>query len=193
MTESVSLRNWLFKALAVETALDALESDGVGVRATTDPGALQRVMRLEEFSPSVRRGAMEALPAYLAFFCLENAVRELITDRLAENHGPSWWLDKVPGAIREKTSRKQAAEGKDRWHMARGAAEIYYTDFGDLKSIITSNWPDFEDLFPDQNWIIARLAELEASRNIIAHSNVLEDREMIRLRLYVQDWLRQVG
>jgi hypothetical protein len=40
---------------------------------------------------------------------------------------------------------------------------------------------------------MARLAELEASRNIIAHSNVLEEREMTRLRLYVQDWLRQVG
>ena len=193
MTESVSLRNWLFKVLAVETALDDLESDGVGVRAAADPGALQRVMRLEEFSSPVRKAAMEALPAYLAFFCLENAVRELIADRLGENQGPAWWLDKVPSAIRDKVSKRQEAEGKDRWHIARGAAQIYYTDFGDLKSIITSNWLDFQDLFPDQNWVMARLAELEASRNIIAHSNVLEEREMTRLRLYVQDWLRQVG
>jgi hypothetical protein len=189
----MTLRNWLFKALAVEATLDELESEGVGVRAATDPGALQRVMRLEEFSSPVRKGAMEALPAYLAFFCLENAVRELIADRLAENHGSAWWPSKVPGTIREKVAKRQGAEGKDRWHMARGAAEIYYTDFGDLKSIITSNWQDFEDLFPDQAWVMARLAELEASRNIIAHSNVLEDREMTRLRLYVQDWLRQVG
>ena len=77
-------------------------------------------------------------------------------------------------------------------HRARCRPDLL-PDFGDLKSIITSNWLDFQDLFPDQNWVMARLAELEASRNIIAHSNVLEEREMTRLRLYVQDWLRQVG
>jgi hypothetical protein len=88
--------------------------------------ALPFVMRLEEFSSPVRKAAMEALPAYLAFFCLENAVRELIADRLGENQGPAWWLDKVPSAIRDKVSKRQEAEGKDRWHIARGAAQIYY-------------------------------------------------------------------
>ncbi len=80
-----------------------------------------------------------------------------------------------------------------RWHIRRGEQEIYYTDFGDLRSMIQSNWTDFEDLFPDQNWITSRLDELEASRNIIAHSNVLDDREIGRIALYLQDWTRQVG
>jgi Swt1-like HEPN len=193
VTEATNLRSWLFKGLAVENRLDELEASGVGVRASTDPGALQRVMRLEEFSGPIRANAMQALPAYLAFFCLENAVRELIADRLQENHGADWWKDTAPGAIQEKALKRQEAEGKDRWHTERGATPIHYTDFGDLKSIMTANWAEFADLFPDQNWMIARLTELEASRNIIAHSNVLEERELIRLRLYVQDWLRQVG
>ena len=61
------------------------------------------------------------------------------------------------------------------------------------KNLIISHWQDFEDLMPDQNWVSSRLDELEASRNIIAHSNVLEDREIERMRLYLEDWTRQVG
>jgi hypothetical protein len=57
----------------------------------------------------------------------------------------------------------------------------------------TNHFADFEDLFADQNWVSARLDELEASRNVIAHSNLLDDREMGRIRLYLQDWIRQVG
>jgi hypothetical protein len=77
--------------------------------------------------------------------------------------------------------------------MSRGAGPLFYTDFGDLKSIIQSNWPAFDDLFPDQNWLLARLTELEASRNIIAHMNPLDERENARLGLYLRDWTRQVG
>lgn len=193
MTEGPALRNWLFKALSVETTLDGLESDGVGVRATADPGALQRVLPLEDFPADIRRSAMTALPAYLAFFCLENSVRELVIGRLSEAHGSGWWDEKVAKGIKEKVAKRQEKEGGDRWHTRRGEHNVYYTDFGDLKSIITNNFADFEDLFPDQNWITSRLDELELSRNIIAHSNVLEARELERIRLYLHDWVRQVG
>lgn len=77
--------------------------------------------------------------------------------------------------------------------MRRGAGEIHYTDFGDLTSLIRNNWASFEDLFPDQNWVITRLEELEATRNIVAHSNVLDERELQRLRLHMKDWILQVG
>jgi hypothetical protein len=90
------------------------------------------------------------------------------------------------------TGRKEK-EGKNRWHVRRGEHEIFYTDFGDLRLLIQNNWQDFEDLFPDQNWITTRLDELETSRNIIAHSNILERREVDRIRLYSNDWFRQVG
>jgi hypothetical protein len=52
-----------------------LEAEGLAVRAATDPAALQRVMPLDDFSPPIRQAAMKTLPAFLAFFCLENAVR----------------------------------------------------------------------------------------------------------------------
>lgn len=77
--------------------------------------------------------------------------------------------------------------------MRRGATEIYYTDFGDLASIIRNNWEHFEDLFPDINWVVSRFDELEKSRNIVAHNNLLESHEVGRITLYLRDWIRQVG
>jgi hypothetical protein len=183
----------MFKGLAVETTLDGIEADGVAVRASTDPRALQRVIPLEDFSAAIRRTAMRTLPAYLAFFCLENSIREVVLDRLSENHGVTWWEERVSRAIRDRVETRRQQEGLKRWHIRRGEHEIYYTDFGDLKSIMQNNWADFEDLFPDQNWVTSRLDELEASRNIIAHSNVLDEREIGRIALYLQDWTRQVG
>lgn len=187
------LRNWLFKGLSVESRLDELEVEGVSVRATTDPGAIQRVLPLEDFSPSIRKSAMSALPAYLAFFCLENAVRELVSERLLDVHGNTWWDTKVSSAIKNKVQSRKDKEGINRWHIQRGASELYYTDFGDLSSIVTNNWSDFEDLFPDQLWITSRLNDLESSRNVIAHMNTLDDREISRIKMYLEDWSKQVG
>lgn len=193
MTDSGVLRNWLFSGLVVDDVLQRLEHEGVAVRPESDPGALQRVLSLENFSRDVRRDAMAALPAYLALFCLENAVRELVAERLAENHGSDWWDTCAPSKVAQKATDRQEKEGKARWHAQRGAHAINYTDFGDLKSIIVNNWSEFDDLLPDRNWVTSRLDEFEASRNVIAHSNVLEVREIDRMRLYLEDWARQVG
>jgi len=154
---------------------------------------MQRVLPIDEFSHTIRNAAMQALPAYLAFFCIENAVRELINERLTDVHGPDWWDTKTSSALRKKVEDRRAKEGANRWHIARGEHPIYYTDFGDLKSLLQQNWPDFEDLFPDLNWIASRIGELELSRNVIAHSNTLDERELARIRLYMQDWIKQVG
>lgn len=188
-----AMRSWLFKGLAVEQALDELERSGMAVRAETDPQALQRVMPMEDFSGDLRRAGMRALPAYLAFFMLENSARELIVDRLQEKHGTDWWQTCATRPVQKSVAGRQEKEGKNRWHMQRGASEIYYTDFGDLSSLIQNNWEAFEDLFPDIDWVLARFRELEASRNIVAHNNLLDERELDRLKMYLADWVKQVG
>lgn len=193
MTNRQDLRDWLFRGLAAEELLDSMEQDGIAVRASADPRALQRVLPLEDFPLAIRRAALDALPAYLAFFCLESSVRAVVSERLSEVHGADWWAGCATAPVAKKVEDRKSKEGPNRWHTRRGAHEIHYTDFGDLKAIIRKNFVDFEDLFPDENWVVSRLDELEASRNIIAHSNVLEDRELSRVRLYLDDWLRQVG
>lgn len=193
MTDLRDVRNWLFKGVAVEQALTSLEGEGVAVRAASDPGALQRVLPLEDFSGDIREAAMSALPAYLAFFCIENAVRELIRERMSQQHGNDWWDTCVATGIREKVAQRREKEGQNRWHTRRGAHELNYTDFGDLALILQNAWADFSDLFPDVSWITNRLRELELSRNVIAHNNVLDKHELDRIRMYLSDWLRQVG
>lgn len=190
---TVSIAEWLFKGLNVESALNEMEASGYAVRGASDPQAIQRVMPLEDFSQAIRTAALESLQAHLAFFCFENSARELIAQRLAENHGTTWWDDCTNGTLKRKVQERQDKEGKNRWHMKRGAGEIYYTDFGDLASIIRNNWEDFEDLFPDPEWIFTRFNELELSRNIVAHNNILEKNEIDRIKLYLRDWTRQVG
>lgn len=192
VTELAQLRSWLFKGVAVEDVLTEMERAGVSVRASTDPSALQRVLPIEDFSAEIRTNAMANLPAYLAFFCLENAVRELIVERMLQQHGSDWWT-KVPRGIADKVASRREKEGNNRWHSRRGAEEIYYTDFGDLALIIQNAWVDFSDLFPDVAWITSRLKDLELSRNVIAHNNLLDKLEVDRIRMYLSDWLRQVG
>ena len=87
MTDIGNLRSWMFATLAVDDVLNNLERDGLAVRPENDPAAVQRVLPLEAFSREIRRSAMRALPAYLAMFCLENAIRELVAERLSEDCG----------------------------------------------------------------------------------------------------------
>ena len=84
-------------------------------------------------------------------------------------------------------------ESANPWHGKRGSAPIFYTDIKHLFSIIKNNWPDFEDLFPNQNWIETRISEIEISRNIVAHNNPLAKRDIQRLSLYFEDWENQIN
>lgn len=192
MTRS-TIRDWLYRVLATEELVDRMELEGLSVRDAADPRAVQRVLPIDDFSPTIRSAAMTALPVYLAFFCLENAVRELINERMTDVHGADWWESLASSQLRKKVDDRRQKEGANRWHVARGVHAIYYTDFGDLRSLLQNNWTDFEDLFPDQNWVLTRIGELELSRNVIAHCNTLDDREVSRVRLYLQDWIKQVG
>src|SRR3989442_10865423 len=79
LTNRPDIRNWLFKSLAVEQSLERIENEGIAVRPASSPSSVQRLVPLEDFTPAVRQSAMRAMPAYLAFFCLENSVRELVS------------------------------------------------------------------------------------------------------------------
>jgi hypothetical protein len=112
---------------------------------------------------------------------------------MLEVYGNKWWEEKVSSKIKSKVKQRREKEGINRWHIQRGASEIFYTDFGDLSSIVQTNWVSFEDLFPELQWVSSRLSDLEASRNIIAHMNILDERETDRIKMYLEDWTKQIG
>jgi hypothetical protein len=73
----------------------------------------------------------------------------------------------APKAVKDRVNQRRDKEAKNRWHVQRGANEIYYTDFGGLPLLIQGNLARLRGPVPDQHWIANRLNDLEASRNII--------------------------
>lgn len=182
----------IFKAFLLEDSLDRLEDNGIAVRKDPREPAKDE-HHLQDFSPKIRHQAIQMTNVYVAFFCLENAVRELIVQKLSENHGADWWKACVPKKIQDKVNNLRSKERKNKYHAQRSDTSIGYTTFGNLSQIIISNWDDFSDLFPDQSWINSRFNDLEMSRNIIMHTNILPDAEIDRIKSLVRDWLSQVG
>ena len=155
-----------------------------------------RISNIDEnlLPPILARNSIKmAEKVYPLIYVLENSLRHLILSKMNAKYGSTWWDSNVPSKIRATVEQRKTLEGKNRWHSIRGAHEIFYTDFGDLVSIIDTNWDIFKDLFPSQKWIESKLDEIELSRNIIAHNNLLPDREIKRIKLYFGDFKRQLN
>src|SRR5258707_6006669 len=89
--------------------------------------------------------------AYTAIHAFENTVRKLVIKAMAESHGESWWT-KVPERIQKTVKTRMEEDARFRWHGARGSTEINYCDFGDLSSIIVTNWSMFEPVVANMEW-----------------------------------------
>ena len=96
--------------------------------------------------------------------------------------------------IRAKAESRREEEAKVRWHTPRGEQPLYYTEFGDLTSIISQNWDQFEPHLPTtQDWVRQILSTLERSRNVIMHSGELANTDIELFGTVIRDWVRQVG
>ena len=138
----------------------------------------------------------EMSETYQLFYLLENTIRSFILSTFqSEYPSTDWWDKRVPVSIKITVENRKKKENKNRWHGKRGNHPIFYTNFGDLKDIIINghNWTKFNFFFPDQHWVISRLNDLELSRNIIAHNNLLPKDEVKRIEMYFRDWIKQIG
>lgn len=192
MNHTDLLKKFVFDGLLLADTFERLEGDGITVRSGANEIPVERIDN-SDFSPRIVHQANKMSSIYVVFFCLENSVRELITDRLAERHGVDWWEDCVPKKIKDAVASLKTKEEKNRYHSQRSVASIGYTMFGNLAQIIVSQWDDFSDLFPTQAWVNSRFTDLEMSRNIIMHTGVLPDSEIERIESICRDWIRQVG
>ena len=186
------IRNFVFNAMLAENSLSRLSEQGISVGGSK---ATPPTVSVDEigFSPRILYEATKMSSVFAAFFCIENAARELISERLLERKGTDWWEQSVPSKIRVAVEKLKEREEKNRYHAPRSSALIGYTMFGHLAQIIITNWDDFSDLLPDQAWIMSRFNDLEMSRNIIMHTGTLPQMEVERIGSIVRDWIRQVG
>jgi len=185
------LKQFVFNGILTEDGLSSLEKEGISIRQGSN---IQPIARIEEtdFSPRIIHSASKMASIYIVFFCLENAVRELISARLSERKGIDWWKS-VPEKTRKNVDNLIKEEEKYRYHAQRSTSNIGYTMFGNLGQIIITNWEDFSDLIPNQQWLTSRFEDLEKSRNIIMHTGLLPEIEIERIESITRDWLRQVG
>jgi len=70
---------------------------------------------------------------------------------------------------------------------------IFYTQIGDLPTIIQKNLEFFEDYIESVEWARQIFKALERSRNVIMHSGELSMNDIERVAMNIRDWVRQVG
>lgn len=133
---------------------------------------------------------------YPILYAFENSMREFIDGHLSDTYGDNWHDDPkiVNTAIKARVERNRNAEARHRYHSRRNARFVYYTDLGDLPAIAHSEngWKVFKKLFPSDKWLHGRVEVIEASRNVVAHMNPLQKRDVDRIRLNFQDWVAQI-
>lgn len=186
-----NLKTLAFSGILATDSLIKLSEEGI------DVGVIEKdkdiILEESDFSPILLSKAEKMSKVYKSFFCLENAVRELIEERLSDRIKQNWWEKGVPEKIKKQANALRKQEEKNKYHAPRSSSLIGYTMFGNLAQIIIANWDEFSDLFPDQHWISSRFNDLELSRNIIMHSGSLPEIEVGRIQNIVRDWIRQVG
>jgi hypothetical protein len=194
MSSRSELRDWLFRGLMWEADAEAFRA--AGLRVGADAIEAERSLLEETLSPfglDLRDQALRMTRLYALIYCFENSVRDLISQRLEEQHGVGWWTSNVPRKVRDYATKMQDDAKKNSWLEGQRHDPIAFVTFGHLADIVTENWDDFSDLIPTQQWLRQRMDELEKSRNFIAHNRYLLPAEFRRIEMYVSDWNRTVG
>ncbi len=187
------LYSFVFRGLLSEDALDkagrisSKQIEGFDLEELRDTLALDYIDN-DFLHPAIRMSAV-----YAAIAAFENSVRSLVKKTLLESFDENWWVEGVSDGIRKKAESRHKEEQKIRWHSTRGNDFIAFTDFGQLNSIIVSNWTLFEDLLQRQQWVQHIFDTMERSRNVIMHSGDLPLEDIERVGICVRDWSKQTG
>ena len=190
--KDADLYSFVYRGVLTDEALDRTERKRRKHFGADDIAAIEQSMSYDFLDVDLLSEARRMSVVYAAIHAFENSVRVTVTKAMAEMHGETWW-EKVPERIRRSAKTRMEEDAKFRWHGARGATEINYCDFGDLASIIVTNWQVFEDLLGNLEWSKAVLSALEKSRNIVMHGGSLAKEDIERIGMNIRDWIRQAG
>jgi hypothetical protein len=188
------LKIFLMTTQLLEEDLDSVE-DQIGYelgrpRASVADDATTYYPQIEQ---KFRTEAQSMAPHYEVFYSLERTIRALIVDSLAAADGPNWWSNpsRVPEKIRNDCEVRLQKE-TDSGNTVRSDDPLDFSTFGELGQIITMNWDVFGALFRSDKAVTKIMANLNMLRGPIAHCTPLAEDEIVRLRLSVSDWFRQM-
>ena len=166
---------------------------GIHLGHTFKTEAASAVAYYPQFEQSVRQEAAEMSENYEVFYCLEQAIRKLITETLEESEGADWWKSaRIPPDIKADVATLVKKE-RDNGVTPRSDNMIDYTTFGQLSVVITSNWDLFEPTLKSKRGVERVMANLNLIRGPIAHCCPMQEDEEDRLKLAVKDWFRMIG
>ncbi|HEV3252953.1 MAG TPA: Swt1 family HEPN domain-containing protein [Candidatus Acidoferrales bacterium] len=189
------LYSFVFKGLLTEEALDRAGRKPRGNFSEEMELETARRLGLPLLDESLVIKSRKMAVVYTAICAFENSVREFIEKKLSEERGENWWELCVKKEIRANAENRRKSEKDVRWLTARGDSLIYFTEFGDLISIMAKpdNWKFFEVHIGNVDWAKQIISTLEKSRNIIMHSGELAPTDIERVGMYIRDWIQQVG
>lgn len=127
---------------------------------------------------------------YPIVYIFENSVRNIVMRIMETEFGFDWWDEEVDLSIRKGVNARQKAEEHTPWHTARGAHPICYTDINDLQKIINMHYPAFKKWIGGNpiKKIRVWISEIEQTRNVLAHNNLVSKSDRNRLAQYARDW-----
>ena len=189
MTE---LYNFIFRGVLTEESLDKVGRRKISNFGKEEEYSIMKALSFDMLDNDNLNTAKKMSIVYIALHSFENSIRDLVKTAMAEKYEENWW-NKVPERIKKKVNTRLEDDQKFRWHGNRGADEIMYCDFGDLSSIIVTNWELFEDVLTNMEWAKAVLSTLERSRNIIMHGGIVAREDIERIGMNIRDWIRQTG
>jgi hypothetical protein len=190
---SNALKAFMASNLLVENGLLQIERDyeidlGKTKRSTSRTNDVRLRSGLDIFRDS------EIMSRYYSiFYCIEREAREIVRDRLSEKFGVDWWIQRVTEGIRNEVASRMKREIESGIAL-RSTEPIDFTTFGELASIIDSNWDEFTDTFKNKKATNRALSQLNLLRGPIAHNSLFVESEGQRFNIAIEDWLRlQVG
>lgn len=194
MTTKEDLKVFLMTAQLIEEDLDAIEKD-LALDLARDRNA--KTDEAADYYPQIehafRAEAKVMAPHYEVFYSLERTIRTLVAESLEDADGPGWWEDpnRVSQRIKDECEGRLKKE-EDTGVTLRSEDPLDFCTFGELGQIITSNWDVFGALFKSEKAVTRIMANLNTLRGPIAHCTLLAEDEVVRLRLSVRDWFRQM-
>jgi hypothetical protein len=174
--------------LMLESELSKLEASGIQIEHAKTISKAE-VVDVDLFENDILQEARKMADFYVIYYAVENSIRRLVSERLEDKHGPTWWKSKVPIGVQTEVEKKQKEE-RDTTMSIRSEDPLTYTNFGELISIFDANWTDFSDTLRSQKAMQQILSQFNKIRNLVAHSCVLNDDEITRFKLLVKDWFR---
>lgn len=187
-----NIYSFVYRGILAEESLDRAGRVRRKHFGPADAASLRKSLSYDFLDTDLLAEAQEMAIVYCSIHAFENMVRAFVKRAMAECHGESWWK-KVPDRIQKTVKTRMEEDGKHRWHGARGTSEMNYCDFGDLSSIIVTNWSVFEDVVANMEWSKGVLSALEKSRHIIMHGGLLAKEDVERIGMNIRDWIRQTG